>query len=153
MSVPRALAIYTRVSTADQDSQRRVNELRQYTADSYSDHQVREYADIASRTSTVCEEYDRLQDDIDAGEIDRVIVDEICRLSRLCGGEIHEFLQHALDNDTSVEDREIDVSDDMVDQAVSELIAGLMGQLAKSEHKQKLRRIRLGIPPAQEARK
>lgn len=155
--MPRTLAIYTRVSTADQDSQRQVDELREYAGETYPDHKVREYADIASGTTTAREEYDRLQSDIGAGQIDRVIVDEISRLSRLGGGEIHEFLQHALDHDTSVEDREvgleIDVSDDMVDQAVSELIAGLMGQLAKIEHKQKLRRIRSGIRAAQEAGK
>lgn len=155
--MPRTLGIYTRVSTADQDPQRQVDELRVFTSDTYPDHSVREYVDVGSGTSMERAEYDRLWNDIGAGELDRVIVDEISRLSRLGGGEIHQFLQHALDHDTSVEDREvgleIDVSDDMVDQAVSELIAGLMGQLAKIEHKQKLRRIRSGIRAAQKAGK
>lgn len=155
--MPGTVAIYTRVSTADQDTQRQVNELRSYVDDEYPDADDRVYADVGSGTSTSREEYDRLREEVAAGEIDRVVVDEISRLSRLGAGEIHGFLQHALDHDASVEDREvgleIDVSDDMVDQAVSELIAGLMGQLAKIEHKQKLRRIRSGIRAAQEAGK
>ena len=85
------------------------------------------------------------------------MVDEISRLSRLGGGEVLEFIQHCLDNDTSVEDREvgltIDVTDDVVDQAVTELLVGVMGQLAKIEHKQKMRRIRSGIRAAQDAGK
>ena len=85
------------------------------------------------------------------------VVDEISRLSRLGGGEIHDFIQHALEHDTSVRDREvglsIDVGSSEVDRAVKEMLAGLLGDLAKIEHKQKLRRIRSGIAAAQDAGK
>lgn len=152
--MPRTVAVYVRVSTSDQDEQRQLDELREFVDREYPDAERREYADVRSGTTTARAEYDRLRSDMAAGEIDRVVVDEISRLSRLGGGEIHEFLQFALDHDASVEDREvglnIDVTDDAVDQAVSELLAGVMGQLARIEHKQKLRRIRSGIDAALE---
>ena len=155
--MPRTLAIYARVSTGAQDPQRQLDQVRTYAESEYPDHDVEEYVDIVSGTATSSEEYDRLVEDIDSGMIDRVVVDEISRLSRLGGGEVLEFIQHCLDNDTSVEDREvgltIDVTDDVIDQAVTELLAGVMGQLAKIEHKQKMRRIRSGIRAAQDAGK
>jgi DNA invertase Pin-like site-specific DNA recombinase len=86
-----------------------------------------------------------------------VVVDEISRLSRLGAAEVHEFVQLCLENDTSVEDREIglsiDVTDSAVDRAVSELIIGVMSSLAKIEHKQKLRRIESGVRAAIDAGK
>lgn len=48
---------------------------------------------------------------------------------------------------------EIRLDDDHVDRAVSQLIAGVMGDLARVEHKQKLRRITSGIKAAQQAGK
>jgi DNA invertase Pin-like site-specific DNA recombinase len=47
----------------------------------------------------------------------------------------------------------IDVTDDVVDQAVTELLVGVMGQLAKIEYKRKMRRIQSGIRAAQDAGK
>lgn len=153
----RTVAIYARVSTTSQDPQRQLDQAREYVNQEYSESNIQEYVDIVSGTATSSEEYDRLVEDIDNGEVDRVVVDEISRLSRLGGGEVLEFIQHCLDNDTSVEDREvgltIDVTDDIVDQAVTELLVGVMGQLAKIEHKQKLRRIRSGIRAAKDAGK
>ena len=79
------------------------------------------------------------------------------RLSQLGGGEIHNFLQHALEHETSIRDLEVgldlDVDDSMVDQAVTQMIAGLMGNLARIEQTQKVRRIQSGIDAAQEAGK
>ncbi|MDB2272610.1 recombinase family protein [Halorubrum ezzemoulense] len=119
---PETIAIYARVSTADQDASRQLNELRKWVADQCPDAETEEY------------------------------VDEISRFSRLGGGEIHDFIQHALQHDTSVRDREvglsIDVGSSEVDRAVKEMVAGLLGDLAKIEHKQKLRRIRSGIAAA-----
>jgi DNA invertase Pin-like site-specific DNA recombinase len=153
MPEPETVALYARVSTADQDAQRQVDELREFVADHYPDADTREYMDIVSGgTRAGREEYDRLRADVAAGSVDRVVVDEISRLSRLGAAEVHEFMQHCLEHDTSVEDREIglsiDVTDSAVDQAVSELIVGVLSSLAKIEHKQKLRRIQSGIDAA-----
>ena len=157
-SEPERAAIYARVSTADQDASRQLGELRTWVTDQYPDAETEEYVDVVSGSATDrAEEYHALREAIAAGELDVVVVDEINRLSRLGGGEIHDFIQHALENDTSIQDREvglsIDVGSSEVDRAVKEMLAGLLGDLAKIEHKQKLRRIRSGIAAAQDAGK
>lgn len=156
--MPGTVALYARVSTSDQDASRQVEELRTYAADHYPDHDHNEYVDIVSGAAREGrDEYDRLRDDVEAGDVDVVVVDEISRLSRLGAGEIHHFIQLCAEHATSVEDREVglelDVTDSAVDQAVTRMVAGLMGSLAEIEHKQKLRRIRSGIEAAQEAGK
>ena len=155
---PQRAAIYARVSTSDQDASRQLDELRTWVGDQYPDAETEEYVDIVSGSATDrAEEYRALREAIADGGLDLVVVDEISRLSRLGGGEIHDFIQHALENDTSIRDREVGLSIDVggseVDRAVKELIAGLLGDLAKIEHKQKLRRIRSGIAAAQDAGK
>lgn len=76
--------------------------------------------------------------DIENGEVDLVVIYKISRLSRLGAGEIHEFIQHCLDNETSGQDLEVGLSleldDDIVDRAVSRMLAGIMGELARIEH-------------------
>lgn len=152
------VALYARVSTADQSAERQLDELRSFAVDEYPDAETRQYVDIISGAAeSGGEQYRELHTDIGAGEIDAVVVHELSRLSRLGGGEIHEFLEHCLDNDTSVRDLEvglsIDTDDSVVDQAVTQMIANIMGDLARIEHKQKLRRIRSGIAAAQDAGK
>ena len=150
------IGLYARVSTADQDPQRQLDELREFAKDTYDDPEIHTYADIISGTETDRgEEYQRLRSDIEAGALDIVVVDELSRLSRLGAGEIHGFLEFCLSHETGVQDLEvgleISLEDDLVDRAVSQLIAGVMGDLARVEHKQKLRRIQSGIDAAKEA--
>jgi DNA invertase Pin-like site-specific DNA recombinase len=147
------VGIYGRVSTTGQDPQRQLDELREFVEQEYTDAEVRPYADIISGADTGRgEEYQRLHDDIESGELDAVVVHELSRLSRLGAGEIHEFLEFCLEHETGVRDLEvgleISLDDDLVDRAVSQLIAGVMGDLARVEHKQKLRRIQSGIDAA-----
>ena len=154
----RTVAIYSRVSTADQDASRQLDELRAWVDREYPDAERDEYVDVVSGAATEqADEYQALRSAIGDGAVDAVVVDEISRLSRLGGGEIHDFIQHALEHDTSVRDREVGLSIDVdgseVDQAVKQMLASLLGDLAKIEHKQKLRRIRSGIAAAQDAGK
>lgn len=155
--VPRTNALYARGSTADQDPERQLDELREFAAGAYPSQETTEYVDIVSGTPTEREAYDQLWDDISAGKVAVVIVDEISRLSRLGSGEIHRFVQYCLEHGTSIEDREVglslDVDDSEITQPIMETLIGLMGSLAKVEHKQKLRRNRSGIAAAQEAGK
>ena len=150
------VALYARVSTDRQDHQRQIRELEEFVAEEYPDASVERFADIISGTDGEGgAEYRRLREAVADGEVDIVVVHELSRLSRLGGGEIHNFLQHALEHETSVQDLEVglefDVDDSMVDQAVTQMIAGLMGDLARIEQKQKVRRIQSGIDAAQEA--
>ncbi|RLM41474.1 resolvase [Haloarcula sp. Atlit-47R] len=150
------IGIYARVSTTDQDPQRQLDELRAFAQDTYDGPEIHEYADIISGTETDRgDEYQRLRGDIEAGHLDTIVVHELSRLSRLGAGEIHEFLEFCLSHETGIQDLEvgleISLDDDLVDRAVSQLIAGVMGDLARVEHKQKLRRIQSGIDAAKDA--
>ena len=152
------IALYARVSTDRQDYERQISELKNFVAKEYPDATIERFADIISGTDDEGgTEYRRLREAIANHEVDVVIVHELSRLSRLGGGEIHEFLQHSLEHETSVRDLEVglklDIDDSMVDQAVTQMIAGLMGDLARIEQKQKVRRIQSGIDAAQEAGK
>lgn len=152
------VALYARVSTHEQDPDRQLAELQEYAADHYPDAETEEYVDLMSGTiEGGGEQYRALRDAIADGAVNRVVVHELSRLSRLGGGEIHGFIQYALEHNTSVEDLEvglsIDIDDSAVDRAVTQMIAGIMGDLARIEQKQKVRRIRSGIDAAQEAGK
>ncbi|VTT86170.1 resolvase [Halorubrum sp. DM2] len=152
------VAIYARVSTDRQDHERQIRELEEFVSEEYPDASVERFADVISETDDEGgAEYRQLREAIADGEIGAVVVHELSRLSRLGGGEIHNFLQHALEHETSVRDLEVgldlDVDDSMVDQAVTRMIAGLMGDLARIEQTQKVRRIQSGVDAAQEAGK
>jgi len=152
------VAIYARVSTSRQDPDRQVRELESFVEREYPDADLERYVDIISGTTEGGgEEYQKLRGDIAANELGTVVVHELSRLSRLGGGEIHNFIRHALEHDTSVRDLEVglslDIDDSVVDRAVTQMIANLMGDLARIEQKQKVRRIQSGISSAQEAGK
>ena len=150
------IGIYARVSTADQNPQRQLEELRGFAEKTYDEPEIHTYADVISGTETTRgDEYQRLRGDIEDGILDIVVVHELSRLSRLGAGEIHEFLEFCLSHETGIQDMEvgleISLEDNLVDRAVSQLIAGVMGDLARVEHKQKLRRIQSGVDAAKEA--
>jgi len=126
------IGIYAHVSTTDQDLQRQLDELREFAEDTYNQPAIHAYADIISGTETVRGEgYQRLHSDVEDGDLDIVLVHELSRLSRLCAGEIHEFLEFCLSHETGIQDLEvgleISLEDDIVDRAVSQLIAGMIG--------------------------
>ena len=152
------IGLYARVSTPDQDLERQVDELRDYVDREHSNATTELYPDVVSGASFERgDEYERLWNDIEADDLDLVVIHEISRLSRLGAGAIHEFIEHCLEHETSVKDLEVglelNLDDDLVDRAVSRMLAGIMGDLARIEHKQKLRRINSGIKTAQKAGK
>jgi len=152
------IGLYARVSTNRQDPDRQIRELEAFVDREYPDATVEQYVDIISGTTQDGgSEYQRLRTAIAADELDVVVVHELSRLSRLGGGEIHNFIQHALEHETSVRDLEVglslNVDDSMVDRAVTQMIANLMGDLARIEQKQKVRRIQSGIASAREVGK
>jgi DNA invertase Pin-like site-specific DNA recombinase len=143
-----------RVSTTDQDTQRQLDELREFAEDTYDEPEIHAYADIISGTETDRgDEYQRLRADIENDSLDIVVVHELSRLSRLGAGEIHEFLEFCLSHETGIQELEvgleISLGDDVVDRAVSQLIAGVVGDIARVEHKR--RRIQSAINAPKDA--
>ena len=150
------IALYARVSTTEQDPERQIEELREHVDNHYSNAEVATYADVIGGTETG-EEYTALCDAIAANRFDAVVVHEISRLSRVGAGEIADFIRHALEHDTSVESLDVGLSirvdDPEIQQSVYTMVANIMGDLAKIERQQTLRRIRSGIRSAREAGK
>ncbi len=155
---PERAAIYARVSTADQDVSRQLDEAREHL-DRLGVEDVEEYPEVVSGAADTDtrEVYNDLLDDVAAGAFDLVVVHEISRLSRLGPTEIHEFIQHCLEHDTGVEALDvglkIHVDDGELQQTIYSMVARLMGDLAQIEHTQKLQRIRSGVRAAQSAGK
>jgi DNA invertase Pin-like site-specific DNA recombinase len=155
---PESAAIYARVSTADQDVARQLDEAREHLERLGVD-EVEEYPEVVSGAADTDtrEVYNQLLDDVADGAFDLVVVHEISRLSRLGPTEIHEFIQHCLEHDTGVEaldvGLEIHVDDGELQQTIYSMVARLMGDLAQIEHQQKLQRIRSGVRAAQDAGK
>ena len=151
-------AVYARVSTSDLNVDRQLAEAREHLEREGVDDIV-EYPEIVGgATDTGSREvYNELLDEIEAGAFDLVVVHEISRLSRLGATEIHQFIQHCLEHDTGVEALDvglnIHVDDGELQQTIYSMIASVMGDLAKIEHKQKLQRIESGVRAAQQAGK
>jgi DNA invertase Pin-like site-specific DNA recombinase len=154
---PNRVAVYARVSTNDQEPDRQLDDLQDHVRERYGEQAtIDEFVDIVSGVEEG-EQYHELLDAIASGEYDTVVVHEISRLSRLGAGEIHEFIQHCLEHDTGVESLDvgldIHVDDADLQQTVYTMIANIMGDLARIEREQTLRRIESGIRAAQSAGK
>ena len=155
---PQRAAIYARVSTADQDVARQLDEAGDHL-ERLGVEDVEEYPEVVSGAADTDtrEVYNDLLDDVAGGAYDLVVVHEISRLSRLGPTEIHQFIQHCLEHDTGVEALDvglkIHVDDGELQQTIYSMVARLMGDLAQIEHKQKLQRIRSGVRAAQSAGK
>lgn len=152
------VGLYVRVSTDEQNVDRQIEDAESHLEQNYPDADTTLYPDVITGTDEGHgDEYNRMWDDIADESLDVVVVHELSRLSRLGAGEIHTFIEHCLDHDTSVKDLEVglelNLDDGIVDRAVKQMIAGIMGDLARIEHKQKLRRINSGIRTAQNAGK
>ncbi|WP_231184731.1 recombinase family protein [Haladaptatus sp. DYF46] len=79
------VACYTRVSTAKQNLDRQLTSTQQYAEDrlgaNLSDIEI--YRDKATGTSTTArDDYQRLMDDAESGEIDAVVAHEVSRVAR-----------------------------------------------------------------------
>lgn len=74
-------AIYTQVSTTKQDEDHQVEALRDHLGDD-AFRDARKYSDVGSGGDDSREDFQRLRNDIEAGEVDQVFAYEISRVSR-----------------------------------------------------------------------
>lgn len=75
------VGIYARVSTTKQETDRQVEECRNSLTDEELENHIL-YADVGSGTTTDREDLQRLIDDIESGEIDKLVLWELSRLGR-----------------------------------------------------------------------
>lgn len=76
------VARYHRVSTDDQNPQRQLDATADYVAREFDGDAVEVYVDKSTGTDTARDDYQRLMRDVEAGEIDAVVVHEVSRVSR-----------------------------------------------------------------------
>jgi DNA invertase Pin-like site-specific DNA recombinase len=76
------VARYHRVSTEDQDPQRQLDATADYVAREFEDTPTEVYVDKSTGTDTARDDYQRLMADVEAGEINVVVVHEVTRISR-----------------------------------------------------------------------
>lgn len=78
------IGCYTRVSTQDQSLDRQLTSTYEYAQDRLDAElgEIEDYRDKATGTNTSREDYRRLMTDVEAGEIDVVVVNSISRIAR-----------------------------------------------------------------------
>jgi DNA invertase Pin-like site-specific DNA recombinase len=95
------IALYTRVSTTKQDEDHQVEALRDHLGED-TFRAARKYSDVGSGTDDSREDFNRLRDDIEAGEVDHVVVYEISRVSRRLA-TASDFIDLCVDTGTGLE--------------------------------------------------
>jgi len=123
----------------------------------YSDGSPHQYIDIETGTDDEREQYRELWDAIEDGEHDVAFATELSRFSRTGSAEVMRFVEHSIENETSLEVLDsvisIDVDSPIMEQQTQKLIIAMMSELASLQHKQKLERVKSGIRAAQQAGK
>lgn len=119
-----------------------------YVEQNYPDATTTRYGDIISGSVKGGEQLQDLIDDINDGQYDLVIINEISRIDR-GGVSISSFIEQCLENDCGVVAQDIDleiaVDDEELIQIVYTMIAEVAGKIAKIEYRQKTNRIIPGI--------
>jgi len=100
--VSETIAYYVRVSTNRQNPDRQLREIREYLGDEQF-RAARAYSDIGvSGAKDDREEFQRLWNDVEAGEVDRVVSWEMSRLSRRLSTAA-EFMELCADEAVALE--------------------------------------------------
>jgi DNA invertase Pin-like site-specific DNA recombinase len=155
----RPAALYTRVSTDEQDIERQVSEcLNHLKRNGYELVEIEQYVE-GSFTGSENDrpEYKRLISALRDGEHEVVVTTELSRLTRTGAEEALRFLTVCIDNGASMEFTQtplkIHSGDDELTQAINRVLTVLLAELAKVEREQMIERIESGIQAAQDAGK
>lgn len=122
-------AVYGRVSTNRQDYQRQFDTLREHTGDEKFE-EAWKYADIGSGAKDDRDEFQRLWSDIESGEVDKLYVTEISRLSRRLSTSA-EFIDLCVEHEVAIETTSdsfptLQGDGDMMDKLMGQLTAWMM---------------------------
>jgi DNA invertase Pin-like site-specific DNA recombinase len=142
------VAIYERVSTADQDLETQRGVLREWTADHGLDYDDvvddgDRFVDFArSGTDTEREAFNDLVDELETGTYDAVVTWEISRIARL-GLAYSRFMHAASENDVVVSIASGPVEHVLPD-GTGKLIADIMAAIYENELRDLIRRMEAG---------
>lgn len=143
------VARYHRVSTEDQDPQRQLDATADYVAREFDGADVEVYVDKSTGTDTARDDYQRLMRDVEAGEIDAVVVHEVSRVSRSIR-DLDRTVERLEGYDTALHI----ISEGIVvapgeDDPYQRALLQLLGVFAELEAKMSRKRVREGIAARQ----
>jgi DNA invertase Pin-like site-specific DNA recombinase len=144
------VARYHRVSTEQQNLTRQTTATEKYVGHKWGDVETRSYADADTGTNTDREGYESLMADVEAGEIEAVVVKSVSRISRSVRDlqrtvdrlEEHETSLHIIDESLTIAPGDSDPFQNAVFQ--------LLGVFAELEAAMTRERVRQGIAARQQ---
>ena len=141
------VATYIRASTDDQTHANQRESISDWLDDNGLDwSDVEQYADTGSGADDDREDFQRLVDDLEIGDLDTVVCWEISRLSRR-GATLQEFFDSAEDTDTTIV-----ITDGAVEKVSPDgqgrFVADVIGMVYQQERRQLIRRIESGVDRA-----
>lgn len=144
------VARYHRVSTEQQNLDRQTNATEEYVAREFPDADVRAYADADTGTDTDRAGYESLMADVEAGEIDAVVVKSVSRVSRSMR-DLQRTVDRLEDHDTALHiiDESLVIAPGQND-PFQRAVFQLLGVFAELEAAMTRERVRQGIAARQE---
>lgn len=146
------VARYHRVSTADQNLTRQTGATEEYVSREFDGAETRTYADASTGTDTDRSEYQRLMDDVEAGEIRAVVVHEVSRISRSVR-DLSRIVDRLREHDTGLHiiSEGIEIPGDGDTDPYQQAMLQLLGVFAELEATMTQKRVREGIAARQES--
>lgn len=145
------VAKYHRVSTEKQTLKRQTNATEKYVDEHFPDHEVEPYADADTGTNTDRDDYQRLMDDIESGEIDVVVVKDMSRIARSVR-DLMRTIDRVRENGVALHfiDDPIEVRPGD-DDPTQDLMIQILAAVSEFEAKITQQRVREGIAARQES--
>lgn len=145
-------AFYVRASTKKQTDQHQVDEIHNWLHDrgeNPNNDNVRRYADFGvSGSKSDREDFQRLLDDIENGEIDILVAWELSRITR-DGEDLQQFLNLCEDHGVHIYFTSDNI-DDLPPDGSGRFIADIIGAVYQQERRSLIRRIKAGTKRARE---
>ena len=150
-----SIAAYVRVSTAEQNLDRQLEATHEYAVEELGadPSSIEVYRDKSTGTDVKRSGYQRLLDDVDAGQVDAVVVDEVSRVARSVSDleRTVEYLRNAGVAVHIVSERMVLRPEAEDEDPYQRALFQMLGVFAELDAKIKRQNIRQGIAARQES--
>ena len=155
MGDPMSIAAYVRVSTAEQNLDRQLEATHEYAVEELGAEpsSIEVYRDKSTGTDVKRSGYQRLLDDVDAGQVDAVVVHEVSRVARSISDleRTVEYLRNAGVAVHIVSERMVLRPEAEDEDPYQRALFQMLGVFAELDAKIKRQNIRQGIAARQES--
>ena len=155
MGDPMSIAAYVRVSTAEQNLDRQLEATHEYAVEELGadPSSIEVYRDKSTGTDVKRSGYQRLLDDVDAGQVDAVVVHEVSRVARSISDleRTVEYLRNAGVAVHIVSERMVLRPEAEDEDPYQRVLFQMLGVFAELDAKIKRQNIRQGIAARQES--